>query len=100
MMWARVKGKTENALLRLQFRGVYNLRPGMMRPIYEQRNTAMVRKPGIALASFINIFWKGMLIDLQYVERAMVACVTLQTQKHVLEATEIKRLAKDKRAGG
>src|SRR5271168_2968449 len=32
VMWARVKGKTENALMRLPFKKVYNFRPGFMRP--------------------------------------------------------------------
>jgi uncharacterized protein YbjT (DUF2867 family) len=31
-MWARVKGRTENALLRLPFRGAYMFRPGFIEP--------------------------------------------------------------------
>ena len=31
-MWARVKGKTENDLMKLQFKKVYNFRPGYMQP--------------------------------------------------------------------
>lgn len=38
-MWARVKGKTENALLKLPFRGVYLFRPSFIRPIKGLRNT-------------------------------------------------------------
>ena len=33
IMWARVKGMTENALLRLPFKAVYLFRPGMIRPL-------------------------------------------------------------------
>jgi uncharacterized protein YbjT (DUF2867 family) len=32
-MWARVKGKTENALLRLPFAGAYMFRPGLIEPL-------------------------------------------------------------------
>src|SRR6218665_1606000 len=32
-MWARVKGKTENHLMKLPFRGQYNFRPGGMSPV-------------------------------------------------------------------
>lgn len=32
-MWARVKGRTENALLKLPFRAAYNFRPGFIRPM-------------------------------------------------------------------
>jgi uncharacterized protein YbjT (DUF2867 family) len=33
VMWARVKGRTENALLRLPFRGAYMFRPGYIQPL-------------------------------------------------------------------
>jgi hypothetical protein len=33
-MWARVKGRTENALLRLPFKAAYMFRPGMIQPLH------------------------------------------------------------------
>jgi uncharacterized protein YbjT (DUF2867 family) len=33
-MWARVKGKTENALLRLGFKAAYIFRPGFIQPLH------------------------------------------------------------------
>ena len=33
-MWARVKGKTENALLRLPFKAAYMFRPGVIQPLH------------------------------------------------------------------
>jgi uncharacterized protein YbjT (DUF2867 family) len=33
-MWARVKGETENALLRLPFQGAYMFRPGYIHPLH------------------------------------------------------------------
>src|SRR5271156_1171286 len=38
MMWARVKGRTENALTRLGFKNVYNFRPGFMKATPGQQN--------------------------------------------------------------
>src|SRR5665213_87637 len=38
MMWARVKGKTENDLMKLPFKGEYNFRPGIMLPFPGQKN--------------------------------------------------------------
>ena len=32
LMWARVKGKTENDLMKLSFKSEYNFRPGAMQP--------------------------------------------------------------------
>jgi uncharacterized protein YbjT (DUF2867 family) len=37
-MWARVKGKTENALLRMPFAGKYVLRPGIIEPVHGARS--------------------------------------------------------------
>jgi uncharacterized protein YbjT (DUF2867 family) len=34
MMWARVKGKTENDLLRMSFRAAYMFRPGYIQPLH------------------------------------------------------------------
>jgi uncharacterized protein YbjT (DUF2867 family) len=34
IMWARVKGKTENALLRLPFKDAYMFRPGVIQPLH------------------------------------------------------------------
>ncbi|HKO94205.1 MAG TPA: hypothetical protein VJU61_23790 [Polyangiaceae bacterium] len=56
-MWARVKGKTENALLRLPFRAAFMFRPGLIQalhgitsrtPLY--RTFYVLLRPGIALA--------------------------------------------------
>src|SRR5580692_145558 len=34
MMWARVKGKTENALLQMPFKATYIFRPGYIQPLH------------------------------------------------------------------
>ncbi|RYD86662.1 MAG: NAD-dependent epimerase/dehydratase family protein, partial [Sphingobacteriales bacterium] len=39
VMWARVKGKTENDLAKLPFKKVYNFRPGFMKPTPGLKNT-------------------------------------------------------------
>ncbi len=43
-MWARVKGKTENDLLELPFKGVYMFRPGYIQPTKGLRNTYKIYK--------------------------------------------------------
>jgi hypothetical protein len=37
-MWARVKGRTENALLQLPFAGAYMFRPGVIEPLHGARS--------------------------------------------------------------
>jgi hypothetical protein len=51
IMWARVKGKTENALLRLPFKGKYMFRPGAIQSLHGERSkTAAYR----AMYLFLN----------------------------------------------
>ena len=43
-MWARVKGRTENALIAAGFKGAYMFRPGVIRPMHAvQSKTALYR---------------------------------------------------------
>ena len=47
VMWARVKGRAENALMKLPFRAVYNFRPGLMKPVKGQRNIKTSYRVGL-----------------------------------------------------
>ena len=38
IVWARVKGRTENALMKLPFKRVYSFHPGFMKATHGQRN--------------------------------------------------------------
>jgi uncharacterized protein YbjT (DUF2867 family) len=38
LMWARVKGRTENALLRMPFKAAYMFRPGIIQPLHGIRS--------------------------------------------------------------
>ena len=38
LMWARVKGKTENDLMKLPFKSVFNFRPGFIKPVKGQKH--------------------------------------------------------------
>jgi uncharacterized protein YbjT (DUF2867 family) len=46
-MWARVKGRTENALLRLPFRAAYMLRPGIILPMHGIKSKTTLYRVGI-----------------------------------------------------
>lgn len=91
VMWARVKGKTENALMRLPFRGEYNFRPGVMKPFKEQKNVKSIFKPIIALIAFLS---PKKTLTLKQVGQAMINSVRKGYPKHVLEIADIKELAK------
>ena len=54
VMWARVKGKAENALTRLGFRAVYNFRPGLMTPVKGQKNLKRLYRVMLPLAPIMG----------------------------------------------
>src|SRR6185503_17192838 len=56
IMWARVKGKTENALLALGFKATYMFRPGYIQPIGDvQSKTGWVQTAYDILAPFYPV---------------------------------------------
>jgi len=90
LMWARIKGKTENALMRLPFKGQYNFRPGFMKPFKEQKNVKAFFKPVIFL--YPKLF-RGSFLTMQEVGRAMIKTATDGYRTQVLEVENIKELA-------
>lgn len=91
VMWARVKGRAENALMRLPFKGVYNFRPSLMKPVEGQRfvkgGYTLIR----VLYPLLNLVFPGM--PLRDVARAMINAVRLGAAKQVLEVADIRALA-------
>ena len=91
VMWARVKGKTENALTKLSFKAAYNFRPGFMKPFEGQKNVKALFKPIIWV--FPYLFPKRSL-TLKQVGQAMINAVQKGYPKQVLEIADIAELAK------
>jgi uncharacterized protein YbjT (DUF2867 family) len=92
VMWARVKGKAENALSRLPFRGVYNFRPSLMKPTPGQKHIKSSYKAALFLYPLLNLIFPG--LTLTQVGRAMIKCVRSGAPKSVLEAKDIADLAR------
>jgi uncharacterized protein YbjT (DUF2867 family) len=90
MMWARVKGKTENDLMKLSFKGVYNFRPGAMLPFEHQKNWKKAYK---SIGKIIKFFAPKSIITLQELGKAMINAATIGYSKHILEIRDIKSLA-------
>ena len=91
-MWARVKGRAENALMRLGFRGVYNFRPGLMKPVPGQKNLKRLYRAMLPLFPVMRLFLPA--LTLNEVGKAMIRCVQSGAPKHVLEVADIAALAK------
>ncbi len=91
LMWARVKGRAENALMCLPFRGVYNFRPGLMQPVAGQKNLKRLYRVLLPLFPVLKLFFSA--LTLNEVGRAMIACVRSGAPKQVLEVVDIRALA-------
>lgn len=91
VMWARVKGKTENDLIKLPFKGVYNFRPGFMKPFKGQKNVKTFLKPLIFL---FPILFPTKSLTLKQVGQAMINVVEKEYSKNILEIDDIKIAAK------
>ncbi len=94
IMWARVKGRTENALIRLPFKSVYNFRPGFMRPTPGQQNIKGYYKVIGGLYPVLRVLMPNMVSTLQEVGLAMINSVLKGYPKQILEMRDIKLFAK------
>jgi uncharacterized protein YbjT (DUF2867 family) len=90
LMWARVKGKTENDLMKLPFTAEYNFRPGVMLPFEGQKNWKSLYK---FIAKAFKLFVPKKVLTIQEVGRAMINSVIVGYPKPVLEIDDIKELA-------
>ena len=97
MMWARVKGRTENALLSLPFRAAYMFRPGAIMPLHGIRSST--RWYNIMYAVIRPIYpllrrvAPTMITTTERLGRAMLAVARKGYATHVLEMSDINRLA-------
>ena len=91
VMWARVKGKVENDLIRLPFRRVVNFRPGAMLPFPEQTHAKLVY---ILIANALTYIIPKKIISLSDLGKAMIHSVKRENVKSILEISDIKELAK------
>ncbi|MDB5756680.1 MAG: Epimerase [Massilia sp.] len=97
VMWMRVRGKTENALLKLPFRGVYIFRPGMIEPVGVRSKTTAYRwfyslaKPVLPL---LRAMLPDQILSTPQMGQAMLAAVRNGAPKRVLESPDINALSK------
>ncbi len=92
LMWARVKGKTENDLRTMSFRAVYCFRPGFIRPIPGLRRAYRLSR----VLGWGYPVWKALfpryVCTLEEMGRAMIAVSLSGYGSPVLENLDISRL--------
>ncbi|MEP6711903.1 MAG: NAD-dependent epimerase/dehydratase family protein [Ferruginibacter sp.] len=94
VMWARVKGKTENDLMKLPFTQVYNFRPGVLAPTKGLKNTLSYYKYFGWLIPIIKLITPKYIGSLKQLGTAMINAASQGYEKQILEVTDIKALAK------
>lgn len=94
LMWSRVKGKTENDLMKLPFQKVYAFRPGFMKPTKGLKNTIAAYKYIAWLFPVFQLLSKNYVCTLKEVGDAMINVVLKGYNKNVLEVKDIIVLAK------
>lgn len=92
-MWARVKGETENALLRLPFKAAYMFRPGAIQPLHGVRSkTAWVQTIYTVfgpLFGVVKAIAPNYVTTTEQLGRAMIRVTQSQPAQRIFETRDI-----------
>ncbi|AOP33783.1 epimerase [Leptospira tipperaryensis] len=94
VMWARVKGKTENDLLQIGFKAAFNFRPGYMHPTPGLKNTLPYYKYFTWAYPALRRFFPKQVTTLAELGKAMLAVAQKGYGKNTIEVPDIVVLAK------
>lgn len=92
-MWARVKGKTENDILKLPFKDAYAFRPGGITPTKGLKNTYRMLKVMSPILPLFRFLMPKLICSLEEIGLAMINVVLNPYEKKVVEVTDIVKLA-------
>jgi uncharacterized protein YbjT (DUF2867 family) len=97
LAWARVKGATENALLRMPFKAAYMFRPGAIRPMHGEAPKANATRIALKLMGWIipliQAIAPNAVTTTERMGRAMLNAAKHGAPKKVLESADINALS-------
>ncbi len=93
-MWARVKGKTENDLMKLPFKAAYMFRPGYIQPTKGLKNTYKMYKVFAPIYPIIKLLFSKYVTTLREIGLAMINVTLYGSEKKVLECKDIVQQSK------
>jgi len=93
VMWARVKGQTENELLRMPFKKAYMFRPGYMHPTRGLQHTHKFYSYIKWMYPIVKALAPNKVSTLAQVGQAMIQVLLHGYEKPVLEISDINKLA-------
>lgn len=96
VMWARVKGKTENDLLRLPFKAAYMFRPGAIQPLHGVRSkTGWVQATYTATGPLLTLLHRvapKYVTTTEVIGRAMLGVAKRGYPKRILESEDFSKV--------
>jgi uncharacterized protein YbjT (DUF2867 family) len=97
MMWARIKSKTENALLAMPFKAAYMFRPGYIQPMHGVRTKTQWYGTAYAIMAPLYPLLKRLLpnyvTNTEQLGRAMISVAKTSATKRVLESNDINDIS-------
>jgi len=93
LMWARVKGKTENHLMKLPFKAAYMFRPGYIQP-KGLKNAYTIYKLLGPLYPLWKILIPRYVCKLEELGLAMIRAASMGYPTQILESKDIAKLAR------
>jgi uncharacterized protein YbjT (DUF2867 family) len=94
LTWARIKGKTENDLMKLPFKGMYNFRPSYLHPTPGLKNTLHYYKYISWLYPLLKALMPNAILTLAQLGQAMINACAYGYDKQILEVKDIRKLSK------
>lgn len=95
-MWARVKGRTENALLRLPVKAAFMFRPGVIQPLHgvlsKTRSYRLFYLFAGPLLPLLKRLFPGHITSTEQIGRAMIKLARQGGPRRVLESADINAL--------
>jgi len=95
-MWARVKGSTENALLRMPFKAAYMFRPAFIQPMHGETSKTFLYRTFYIIARpvipMLRLLFPRYFTTTEQIGRAMITAVRNGAPKAILDTDDINRL--------
>ena len=95
--WARVKGRTENAILRLPFKAAYAFRPAAIQPMHGERSKVTAYRFLYSLTKplfpVLHALFPRYMLTTEEIGRAMIHAARYGAPQKVLESWDIRALA-------
>jgi len=97
-MWARIKGKAENDLQKMPFKGAYMFRPAYIQPMHGATSKTRSYRILYKVLSPLYPVWRTLLPNMvtttEHLARAMLELAKHGSDQHIFESRDIEKLGR------